>query len=249
MSGPGTSQQGTKPTSSARPRRASRRRWKNLRRSLGLRVVGWLGPFALRRLRRSWKTERLHPERWESVGAGERGVLLALWHGRMVCGMADHSDRAYTVLVSQSRDGDISEKLLRRFGYRVIRGSSSRGGASAARAMLGELEQGGVLVITPDGPRGPRHSTNPGLAWMARETGFPVLPLGFACDKAWRLSSWDRFTIPGFGARVVLSYGEPVRVAADADAVSLERATREIRERLIEAETLGFRHLAEEPDW
>lgn len=231
------------------PRRGGRRRWKHLRRSLGLRVVGWLGPFALRRLRRSWKTERLDAQHWDAVGGGKQGVLLALWHGRMVCGMADHEQRSFTVLVSQSRDGDISEKLLKRFGYRVIRGSSSRGGASAARAMLGALEDGAVLIITPDGPRGPRHSTNPGLAWLARETGFPVLPMGFACDQAWRLSSWDRFTIPKYGARVVLTYGAPVRVAKDANDAELERATRAIRERLIAAETLGFRHLKQEPDW
>lgn len=233
----------------ARKRSAGRKRWRHMRRALGLRLVGWLGPFTLRRLRASWKTERLEAQHWDAVGGGKQGVLLALWHGRMVCGMADHEQRSFTVLVSQSRDGDISEKLLKRFGYRVIRGSSSRGGASAARAMLGALEDGAVLVITPDGPRGPRHSTNPGLAWLARETGFPVLPMGFACDEAWRLSSWDRFTIPKYGARVVLTYGAPVRVAKDASDAELERATRTIRERLIAAEERGFRQLSKEPDW
>ncbi|MBK7642649.1 MAG: lysophospholipid acyltransferase family protein [Planctomycetes bacterium] len=235
--------------SAGRRRSASSKRWRHLRRSIGLRLVGWLGPFALRRLRASWKSERLQPQHWDAVGGGKQGVLLALWHGRMVCGMADHAQREFTVLVSQSRDGDISEKLLRRFGYKVIRGSSSRGGASAARAMLGALEQGAVLVITPDGPRGPRHAMNPGLAWMARETGFPVLPMGFACDKAWRLDSWDRFTIPKYGARVVLSYGEPVRVGKDADEAELARATSTIAERLIAAEERGFAQLAQERDW
>jgi lysophospholipid acyltransferase (LPLAT)-like uncharacterized protein len=239
-------------TSGARKRgrrSAGAKRWRHLRRSIGLRLVGWLGPFTLRRLRASWKTERLEPQHWDAVGAGRQGVLLALWHGRMVCGMADHSQREFTVLVSQSRDGDISEKLLKRFGYRVIRGSSSRGGASAARAMLDALQQGAVLAITPDGPRGPRHAMNPGLAWMARETGFPVLPMGFACDEAWRMNSWDGFTIPKYGARVVLSYGEPVRVAKEAGEAELERATAQIRERLIAAERRGFAQLGKEPDW
>jgi hypothetical protein len=232
-----------------RKRSNGAKRWRHLRRSIGLWLVGWLGPFTLRRLRASWKTERLNPQHWDAVGGGREGVLLALWHGRMVCGMADHSQRAFTVLVSQSRDGDISERLLKRFGYRVIRGSSSRGGASATRAMLDALGGGAVLVITPDGPRGPRHALNPGLAWMARETGFPVLPMGFACDAAWRMDSWDRFTIPKYGARVVLSYGEPVRVGKDAGDDELEHATRTIRERLLEAETRGFAHLSKEPDW
>ena len=232
-----------------RPRRARGRRWKDLRRSLGLRAAGWVGPFALRRLCASWKKERLNSERWEAIGAGKQGVLLALWHGRMLCGMNDHSHRGYGVLVSHSRDGDIITRMLERFGYRMVRGSSRKGGSGAVRELVGELEQGSVIVITPDGPRGPRHELRPGLAWLARETGFPVLPMGFACDKAWRLKSWDRFTIPKFGARVVLSYGEPVRVARDANEAQLAEASRAIRASLIAAETLGFRHLGEEPDW
>lgn len=232
-----------------RKRSARHRRWKGLRRAIGLRLIGWFGPAVLRRLRASWRTERVHPERWDSVVGGADGVLIAIWHGRMVLGMADHSDREYTVLVSRSGDGDISESLLQRFGYRVIRGSSSRGGASAARDMLAALGQGAVLVITPDGPRGPRHAMNPGLAWMAKVTGFPVLPIGFACDKAWHLDSWDRFTIPKFGARIVLTYGEPVRVAKEGDEAELERATETIRERMLAAELDGFARLGREPDW
>lgn len=225
------------------------KRWKNLRRSAGLRFVGTLGPWVLRSLRWRWKSERLHVEHWERVVREDAGVLLALWHGRMVCGMADHAGREYTVLVSRSKDGDISEKLLQRFGYRVIRGSSSRGGASAARAMLASLGKGSKLIVTPDGPRGPRHSLNPGLAWMARETGLPILPMGFACDRAWRLDSWDRFTIPKWGARVVLCFGEPLYVAAGASDAELQAVTEELGRRMKAAETQGFEHLKEPPDW
>jgi lysophospholipid acyltransferase (LPLAT)-like uncharacterized protein len=226
-----------------------RRRIKAVRRGAGLRLIGVLGPLFLRTLRLRWKTERLQQQHWEAAIHDGSGALLALWHGRMVCGMADHAGREYTVLVSRSRDGDISEKLLQRFGYRVIRGSSSRGGASAARAMLASLGKGSKLVVTPDGPRGPRYSLNPGLVWMARETGLPILPLGFAVDRAWRLGSWDRFTIPKWGARVVLVYGEPLRVPAETDEEELSGLTEELGRRLIEAERRGFEHLKEPVDW
>lgn len=234
---------------SARPSNNRRRKVKALRRAAGLRLIGALGPFFLRALRARWKCERLNPQHWEDAVKDGEGALLALWHGRMVCGMADHAGREYTVLVSRSKDGDISDKLLQRFGYRVIRGSSSRGGASAARAMLTSLGKGSKLVVTPDGPRGPRHAINPGLAWMARETGLPIVPMGFAVDRAWRLNSWDRFTIPKWGARVVLSYGEPLRVRAEADEAELQRTTEELGRRLIAAEAQGFAHLGEQVDW
>ena len=90
---------------------------------------------------------------------------------------------------------------------------------------------------------------NEGLAWMAKQTGFPIVPCGFVCDRAWRLNSWDRFTIPKLRARVRLRYGEPVRVAADAGDEALARATTEVRARMLEAERLGFEELGVEGDW
>lgn len=222
---------------------------KALRRSLGLKLIGGLGPLLLRTLRKRWKCERLQQDYWDKTVRDGSGAMLALWHGRMVCGMADHAGRDYSVLVSRSKDGDISEKLLQRFGYSVIRGSSSRGGASAARAMLATLGRGAKLVVTPDGPRGPRHTLNPGLVWMARETGLPILPMGFAVDRAWRLDSWDRFTIPKWGARVVLVYGEPLHVPADTGEEQLSAYTEELGRRLVDAERLGFAHLGAPADW
>jgi lysophospholipid acyltransferase (LPLAT)-like uncharacterized protein len=249
MSEPQTSAQKPKPRTAAEKRADRRRRMRIFRRTIGLSVIGALGPPALRRLHASWKRERLDAQHWDAIGAGHKGVLLALWHGRMVCGMPDYAKREFAVLVSHSHDGELIARMLARFGYRTIRGSSSKGGARAVREMLGQVRSDAVIVITPDGPRGPRHSMNPGLAWLARETGFPVLPLGYACDKAWRLKSWDRFTIPKFGARVVTCFGEPVRVAQDADAEELGRATQAIREGLLGAETRAFAQLGKEPDW
>jgi hypothetical protein len=177
------------------------------------------------------------------------GHFMALWHGRMLLGLPHHGQREWVVLVSPSGDGDISQRLLEGFRYRVIRGSSSRGGAQALREMLTELARGSVLVITPDGPRGPRHTMNPGLAWMARATGRPIVPLGFAADRAWRLGSWDRFTIPKPGARIAMVYGEPVRVARDATPADLERATRAVQEQMIAAEQRAARELGVACDW
>jgi len=177
------------------------------------------------------------------------GCFLSMWHGRMIVALPTHAHRGWHVLVSPSGDGDVSEKLLEANGYHVIRGSSSRGGARALRKMLKVLDEGAVLFITPDGPRGPMHTMNPGLAFMARATGRKIVPLGFACDRAWHADSWDHFTTPKPFARVCVVYGEPVPVSRKADDAEQGEATKLVRTRTMDAERAGFRHLGCEVDW
>ncbi len=201
----------------------------------------------MRRLASSWKTEELGCEHRERLGP-RAGSLICLWHGRMLMGMDFFGRRDWRVLVSPSDDGNLSESMLRRFGYEVIRGSTSSGGARALRQMRNALGRGENVILTPDGPRGPAHSMNPGVAWLARATGHPILPIGLACDRAWRMNSWDRFTIPKPGARVVFTWGEPLEVPRDADEARMQRATDAVREGLHAAERASLSHLGMESD-
>jgi hypothetical protein len=225
----------------ARRERPARKRFRSARRRLGSLGLRLFAPGALALLARTWRTEILGAE---NLAAAERhpGRLLALWHGRMLVPFPHHRGAGMCVLVSPSDDGSLAVPLLERYGQRVVRGSTNKASARALRELLGELERGGTVVITPDGPRGPRHSMNEGLAWLARATGFPVLPCGFVCDRAWTLRSWDRFTIPKPRARLALVYGEPLFVAERGPEV-LAEATAQIRRRMLAAEARGFQHL------
>jgi lysophospholipid acyltransferase (LPLAT)-like uncharacterized protein len=223
-----------------------RRTYKRARRRAGGVLLRAVGPQMLSWLSRTWATDIAGLDHLERALAG-RGFLIAMWHGRMIVPIEAFRARGWNVLVSPSEDGDLSEGMLRRFGYHVIRGSTSRGGARALRQMLELLDSGQVVAITPDGPRGPMHSVNPGLAWMARATGRPILPLGNAVDRAWRLSSWDRFTIPKPRARIALTYGAPIEVPRDIDEVGLAAATEAIREGIFRVERAGFERLGMEP--
>jgi lysophospholipid acyltransferase (LPLAT)-like uncharacterized protein len=218
------------------------------RRRLGALAIPRLGPPILRFLSNGWKVERLGVENWERSLACP-GMLVTLWHGRMAMAIPVGAGANLHVLVSPSGDGQLVPPLLERFGYSWVFGSSNKNPARAVREMLERLKAGGRIVITPDGPRGPRHSTNPGPAWMARETGFPILPVGLVTDRAWRLNSWDAFTIPKRGARVVVNYAEPILVPPDADDDAIDAATREMARRMTAAEEEGFRRLGVAPDW
>lgn len=237
-----------------RARPTLRKRARKARRRVNAFLMRMFAPTMLRGLARTWRTDVIGQEHFDAVTApdprgepddegngGRRGFLLALWHGRMLVPFHHHRGLDMCVLVSPSDDGSLAVGMLERFGHRVIRGSSSRTGARAVREMLTELKTGSPIVITPDGPRGPRHSMNQGLAWLARATGFPILPCGFVCDRAWHLNSWDRFTIPRPGARLALVYGEPISVARKGE--DLDRVTDEIARRMHAAEAAGFAHL------
>ncbi|MHC5072787.1 MAG: lysophospholipid acyltransferase family protein [Planctomycetota bacterium] len=225
-----------------------RRRYRIVRRELGGLVLRWTAPSLLRALAASWRVERLGWEHLEQAWS-TTGVLVAMWHGRMLPALPLHGGMGAQVLVSPSDDGTLVKTLLKRFGYFVIRGSTSRQAPRALREMREQLRRGQTVVITPDGPRGPEHVVNIGLAWLARETGLPIMALGVAADRAWHLRSWDRFTIPKPRARVVLTYSEPVAVAADAGEEEMEAVTEQIRVTLLRDEARAFAHLGVDRDW
>jgi lysophospholipid acyltransferase (LPLAT)-like uncharacterized protein len=127
-------------------------------------------------------------------------LLWAFWHNRLF--VMPHLFQRYfpgrlgAALASQSKDGDLIAAVLRRFGIRPIRGSSSRRGAAALVEMKRAIRDGYIMAITPDGPRGPRYHVNPGLIKLAQITDGTVLPIHVTFSHFWQLKSWDGFMIP-----------------------------------------------------
>lgn len=220
-------------------------RWRRFRRRVGGWLVERLAPWLLRLLALTWRVER-RGDAGQALQRGPRPWIVAMWHGRMLALMPlrGHCGRNIGVLVSPSDDGGLAQRALRAFRYRVVRGSLSRGGARALREMHDLLAGGGQLVVTPDGPRGPRHGMNVGIAWLARSSGVPIVPVGLAVDRAWRLRSWDRFTIPKPFAKLCVVYGDPIVVDATASDGDLERIAARVRATLLAEERAAFARLA-----
>ena len=236
----------------SRPRSAktqgSRSRFQLFLRATRRKLATSCGAMLVSLLSKTWRVSMEGHENLEAAKGEGGGHFIALWHGRMLVPMAHHRHTRWTVLVSQSQDGDVTEELLTRYGFRVIRGSSSKGGARALREMIDALKSGAVLAITPDGPRGPMHSMSPGLVWMARATGYSVVPAGFVADRAWRMKSWDRFTVPKPFARVSFVYGPPIAVPRRTTNAELENASLALRDALVRAERRAFEVLGLEHD-
>lgn len=189
------------------------------------------GP-AMRVLAATWRVRTEHEERWRALYEEGRPHVFLLWHEVLLPLLWHHRRQSIAIVVSEARDGQYLADFATSLGYRLVRGSSTRG---AARALLGavrDLQAGRAVAFTPDGPRGPRRQLKPGVVAAAQRGGGVIVPLHAEADRAWRLHSWDRFLIPKPGARVRVIYGRPFEVAP-GDA-GLARGLADAEERLRE---------------
>jgi lysophospholipid acyltransferase (LPLAT)-like uncharacterized protein len=140
----------------------------------------------------------------------------ALWHSRLLLFpfvlRRFFSNRHGAALISASRDGELLADAIKRFDYDVVRGSSSRMGASAILQLTEVLASGHDVVITPDGPRGPAYELGPGIIFLAQKSGAAVVPFNMEYSSYWRLKSWDRFIVPRPFSKVRVIIGQPHRV-------------------------------------
>jgi lysophospholipid acyltransferase (LPLAT)-like uncharacterized protein len=166
-------------------------------------------------------------------------LIYTVWHGRILMVpwlsarlRSTRGARAVRVLASRSRDGELVARYARCFGLGVVRGSSSRGGAAALRALARTLRAGDDVAVVPDGPRGPRCRLQPGVVMLAATTGAPIVPMAFAARPSRRLASWDELLIPTPFARCAVAFGPAATVARDADReqarARLERALNDV---------------------
>ena len=156
----------------------------------------------------------------------------AAWHNRLLLlpfalrRFIPHRQGA--ALISASRDGAWLAKLVHRFGFSVVRGSSSRKGAAAMLQLADVIASGYNVVITPDGPRGPVYRPGGGIILLAQKTGARVVPLNLEYSRCWRLPSWDKFILPRPFARVRFILGSSHDVGPTSNEEEFERE----RERL-----------------
>jgi lysophospholipid acyltransferase (LPLAT)-like uncharacterized protein len=142
-----------------------------------------------------------------------------IWHQRMVCGILKHPWRGVVTMASQSSDGDVIAGFLLFWGFRAVRGSSSRGGAFALAEMIEALRgTDRWAALTPDGPRGPARRSKLGIAQLAEALGAPVLPAGTSSSRPRFLRSWDRYLLPMPFSRCVVLFGPPVERAEGESA-------------------------------
>jgi lysophospholipid acyltransferase (LPLAT)-like uncharacterized protein len=177
----------------------------------------------------TWKVEGA--EHYDAIIASGRQPILACWHGRILTGLYYFRHRNIVALASQNFDGEWIARILHRFGYTTVRGSTSRGGARALVQLRRELSAGHGVAFTVDGPRGPARVAQAGAVWLAGATGHPILPFHLEADCFWTTRSWDGAQVPKPFGTAAIVIGEPVQVVGFDDA-TVERCRDELEHAL-----------------
>ena len=182
-----------------------------------------------------WRLE-VHPETFALLQRGESAVG-AFWHGRLLLipplwhrlQLDLGGRRAMYAIVSAHGDGELIASALNRLGVPPVRGSTGRSGARALLAARGLIrnEQASIAVAV-DGPRGPSGCVQPGVLFLARETGAAVVPASGSVRPHTCGPSWDRLLIPWPFGRGVLLVGAPIHVPADADDAQLDALRQDL---------------------
>ena len=168
--------------------------------------------YAISTLCKSLKIIKQNYKVIKNLDSGHQNYVLAFWHNTMLLPWYLHGSPNFAALTSKSKDGDILAKILKKWNYQVVRGSSSSGGDAALGIMIDFVKNKFSIAITPDGPRGPRQKFKPGAVVTAKKTGIPVVLAGVGFKKKKILNNWDKFEIPYFFSRVNVIYSEPIYV-------------------------------------
>lgn len=168
---------------------------------------------------------------------GGKKAIVAIWHQRIMLALGYAKKfRAYrpSVMISQSRDGDMIADVYSHFNFRPVRGSSSRGGKEALAVMIADLSQNPFAVHVLDGPRGPKGVVKPGLVVMAQLSGVPIFPAYLSVNKAWVLNSWDRTLIPKPFSTITVRWGDPIYVPERLNDETFESIREQIEQHMKE---------------
>lgn len=194
-----------------------------------------LGPLVVRALGASWRL-RLEPPDLRERTFQKVARIYAFWHGGLLVPTAVVRGSGAAVMISRHADGEVIARIVQRLGFTTVRGSSTRGGATALHEAIAALRGNRIVAFTPDGPKGPRQSAQPGAVFAASRSGAEIIPYGVGVRGGWTLRSWDRFRIPRPFTVVAIVEGEPLRPPADAEGPVLEEWRARLEKAILDAD-------------
>ncbi len=194
---------------------------------------------------RTWRFEEIAAEGVTPLvyGEGAGAEIFCFWHQCVLpCTVYFRRTHA-TILISRSFDGELITRILELFGFRAVRGSSSRGAREGLLGLADVIESGGPAIFTADGPRGPIYRTKMGPIKLAQMTGAPIGCFHLEPEHAWSMRSWDRFLIPRPFTRIVVSWGPWTRVPTDLATEDFEPMREELNAAIEFARMQALKHL------
>lgn len=186
-----------------------------------------------------WSVERM--DQVQPIIDSGQGAIGLTWHSRFMMLNAAWKKKWQNphILISLSRDGALVAYTTKFLGIQTIRGSArkagsnkAKGGSAALRQMMAAIQNNDVVVITPDGPRGPRQRIGKGPLGLARMAGVPIVTMTFAVRNRIQFKSWDRFVLPLPFGRGIIIWGTPLTIPAGASDEELENYKKQIEDEM-----------------
>jgi lysophospholipid acyltransferase (LPLAT)-like uncharacterized protein len=167
----------------------------------------------------------------DAIADGKK-ALFTLWHGRMLLPIYVHRNMGINAMVSEHDDGEMIAQTVQKLGYHTVRGSSTRGGSRAFRQMLKAFQAKRWATILPDGPNGPACEFKAGAVMLAQLSGALIVPVCFSAEKKIVMKSWDKFVLWKPFSRLLLFYGQPIKIPRTMSASELESMRLHIQNRM-----------------
>lgn len=181
-------------------------------------LIKWIG-----------KSMRLKVIGEERIGTGDSKKLYAFFHGRQFLLVFYMRKRNVAILSSTSRDGEIQARILKRFGYEIVRGSSKRGGASSIINLRKKVLEGFDIGLAVDGPRGPCYSVKDGIIFIAKKLGLYIVPITSSSTPSYTFkNAWDKYLLPYPFSQGIIIFGKPYKVNGE-----IEEEKRILKETLV----------------
>ena len=173
-----------------------------------------------------------------------KGLIYAVWHNQQLFLLYPYRGQKICSLISLSDDGEYIARVLPHFGMKAVRGSTTRGGARALIKLMNIAQAGYHPMLTPDGPRGPIYQVQPGILFLAKKTGLPIIPVGTALSCKIKVGSWDKMRVPLPFGSTALTYGKAVYVTEESD---MDAVARELKAELDQATDHSERFINKKP--
>jgi len=159
-------------------------------------------------------------------------IIYAFWHETMLTTTLFRT--RIRALISHHADGEMVAQIFRHLRIGTVRGSTNHGGVGAMLRMV-KASRDSHIGILPDGPRGPRRQVQPGLLFLAKHTGLPIIGVGVGFTNAWRARSWDHFAVPMPCSSVRIVTTAPLTVPAKSNSDDLESHRLDLENRMLAA--------------
>ncbi|MBI3073346.1 MAG: lysophospholipid acyltransferase family protein [Deltaproteobacteria bacterium] len=209
-------------------------------RLLGRAILAFLLAWVVRILGATLRLRFVRREVWDAARATGRPLIFAFHHGRQFMLLRHKAGAPVALMASLSKDGDLQAGILTRLGYRVARGSSSRGGARGLVSLIRELRAGAYAGMAVDGPRGPFGVVKPGVVALAQTTNALIVPVAASVRRAKVFGrAWDRYMLPAPFTSGEIVFGDAIdvsRTAADGAEVTRKEIERSLASLIAEVD-------------